>query len=82
MAPALPICTFKPLANQDLPTLHAWLRRPHVAEWWREPTTLAALARDYLPVTMNQSSTRAYIAIRDDHPVGFIQSYVAMGSGA
>ncbi len=81
MSAALQIRIFKPLTAQDLPMLHAWLQRPHVAEWWREPTTLAEVERDYLPVTMNESSTRAYIAMLDDQPVGFIQSYVAMGSG-
>lgn len=74
-------CTFKPLTLQDLPMVHAWLLRPHVAEWWREPTSLDELERDYLPGTMSESSTRAYIAILDGEPIGFIQSYVAMGSG-
>jgi aminoglycoside 6'-N-acetyltransferase Ib len=73
--------TFKPLTSQDLPMVHAWLQRPHVAEWWHEPTSLVELERDYLPRTMTGSSTRAYIAILDGQPVGFIQSYVAMGSG-
>jgi RimJ/RimL family protein N-acetyltransferase len=61
--------------------LHGWLQRPHVAAWWHEPTTLADLERDYLPVTMNESSTHAYITILDHEPIGFIQSYVAIGSG-
>jgi aminoglycoside 6'-N-acetyltransferase Ib len=58
--------------------VHEWIQRPHVAEWWHEPTSLAALERDY---TMQASSTRAYIAMLDGEPIGFIQSYVAMGSG-
>lgn len=59
---------------------HAWLQRPHVAEWWHEPITLAEVERDYLPVAMNESSTRAYIAVLAGEPIGFIQSYVALGS--
>lgn len=73
--------TFEPLTLQDWPMVHAWLQRPHVAEWWREPTSLDELERDYLPGTMSEPSTRAYIAILDGKPIGFIQSYVAMGSG-
>jgi AacA4 family aminoglycoside N(6')-acetyltransferase len=74
--------TFKPLTHQDLPLLHAWLQRPHVAQWWHEPTSLADLERDYGPRTMTaSSSTRAYVAMLDGEPIGFIQSYVAMGSG-
>ena len=73
--------TFKPLTVHDLPMVHEWLQRPHVAEWWHEPTTLAELERDYLPGAMNATSTRAYISMLDDKPIGFIQSYVALGSG-
>jgi RimJ/RimL family protein N-acetyltransferase len=61
--------------------VHEWIQRPRVSEWWREPTSLAELEHDYLPNTMSESSTRAYIAILDSEPIGFIQSYVAMGSG-
>lgn len=81
MSPALEIPTFRLLASEDLPMLHAWLQRPHVAEWWRKPTTLVELERDYLPVAMNESSTGAYIAILAGEPIGFIQSYAALGSG-
>ena len=73
--------TFKPLALEDPPMVHAWLQRPHVAEWWHQPTSLAELERDYLPRAGDESSTRAYIAYYEDEPIGFIQSYVAMGSG-
>jgi RimJ/RimL family protein N-acetyltransferase len=73
--------TFRPLTVKDLRMVHAWLQRPHVAEWWHEPTSLAELERDYLPGTMSESSTRAYIALLGDEPIGFIQSYVPMGSG-
>jgi RimJ/RimL family protein N-acetyltransferase len=72
--------TFKPLAVHDLPMVHEWLHRPHVAEWWREPTTMADLERDYLRCP-TAACTRAFIAMVDEEPIGFIQSYVAMGSG-
>ena len=73
--------TFKPLTVHDLPMVYEWLQRPHVAEWWHELTTLAELERAYVPVAMNTNSTRAYIAMLDGEPIGFIQSYVALGSG-
>jgi RimJ/RimL family protein N-acetyltransferase len=69
--------TFRPLAQEDLPMLLEWLRRPHVARWWQPEPTLAELREDYL----SGSSTLAYIAMLDGEPLGFIQSYVAMGSG-
>ena len=81
MFAALQIPAFKPLTREDLPMLHAWLQRTHVAEWWHEPATLVELERDYLPATLNESSTRAYVANLDGQPIGFIQSYAVAGSG-
>lgn len=72
--------TFEPLAREHLPMLHEWLHRPHVRQWWREPSTIAELEREYV-LPSADSSTHAYIAMRDDRPVGFIQSYVVIGSG-
>ncbi len=79
MSPLAP--TFRPLEAGDLPTLAEWLRRPHVARWWREPASLADLERDYLPSIRGEDSTRAYIALLHGEPIGFIQSYVTMGAG-
>jgi RimJ/RimL family protein N-acetyltransferase len=72
---------FRPLQADDLPMLQAWLARPHVREWWGEPPSLAELAEDFLPKTHEQVHTRGYIALRDGDPIGFIQSYVVLGSG-
>ena len=72
---------FRALTRADLPMLHGWLQRPHVAEWWREPTTLAELEHDYFSDEALSSSTRAYVAVLGGEPLGFIQSYVALGSG-
>jgi RimJ/RimL family protein N-acetyltransferase len=72
---------FRPLTPEDLPMLHEWLLRPHVRQWWHEPSTIAELDRDYVSPSAD-SSTHAYIAMRGDMPIGFIQSYVVMGSGA
>jgi len=74
--------TFRPLTRADLPMLHGWLQRPHVAEWWHEPTTLAELEDDYFSADALASSTRPCIALLGAEPIGFIQSYVALGSGA
>lgn len=73
--------SFKPLAVADLVMLHEWLHRPHVAEWWDSPTTYVEVERDYLPSVTGESTTRAYIALLENEPIGFIQSYVVMGSG-
>jgi aminoglycoside 6'-N-acetyltransferase Ib len=76
-----PIVTFRPLTPMDLPLLHEWLGRPHVAEWWTPTPTLAELDQEYGPLTTGRSTTRSYVVLGDDVPIGYIQSYVAMGSG-
>ena len=77
--------TFDPLREADLPMLEEWLRRPHVVEWWApgEPRpTIEELRRDYLRApTTDPSAALPYICRENGRPIGFIQSYVAMGSG-
>lgn len=81
MPTLLGIPRFRPLTSADLPLLREWLHRPHVAQWWGESSTLLELEQDHRPGTTAESSTQAYIALLDGTPIGFIQSYVAMGSG-
>ncbi len=73
--------SFRPLAADDVRMLHRWLARPHVSEWWGEPESLAAVEADYVPMLSPTSTTRGYVALLDSEPVGFIQSYVVIGSG-
>jgi len=75
--PAGPI-TFRPVTVADIPLLHEWLGRPHVAEWWQPTPTLAEVEEDYGDP---HSSTRPYLACADGQPVGFLQVYVAMEAG-
>jgi RimJ/RimL family protein N-acetyltransferase len=65
----------------DLPLLYQWLSRPHVAEWWGPPRSLAEVEQEYGPLINDQSTTRPYVVLGDGAPIGYIQSYVAMGSG-
>ena len=70
-----PRITFRPLHRDDLPLLHEWLNRPHVAEWWGEPQTLAGLDEEYASAIAGASHVKCYIALADGAPLGFIQSY-------
>lgn len=67
--------TFRLLTTDDLPMLHDWLSRPHVAEWWG-PTSLAEIAEEYGPLIAGRVPHRAFIALADGAPIGFIQFYV------
>ena len=73
--------SLRPLAASDLSMLYEWLHRPHVSQWWDNPGTYAELECDYLPSTTGESTTQAYIALLENKPIGFTQSYVVMGSG-
>jgi len=74
-----PRFSFRLLTHADLPLLHGWLNRPHVAQWWEGPLSLEYVERTYgadigSPVL---AQTLAYL---DGEPVGFIQAYHVLGA--
>lgn len=72
------------MTEHDLPMLHDWLNRPHIVEWWGGEDarpTLADVQRHYLPRVLAAESVTPYIALLGDEPIGYAQSYVALGSG-
>lgn len=72
------------MTEDDLPMLHDWLNRPHVVEWWGGEAarpSLAEVREQYLPRVMAEESVTPYIAMLGTEPIGYAQSYVAMGSG-
>jgi RimJ/RimL family protein N-acetyltransferase len=79
--PDSPVFSFRPLALPDLRLLHEWLTRPHVAEWWGPPPSLEEVEQEFGPLTSDRSTTRPYIVLGEGTPIGYIQSYVALGSG-
>ena len=68
----------------DLPMLHEWLKRAHVREWWagdEADLPFEEIRTRYLPRVMAEERVTPYVALLDGRPVGYAQSYVAMGSG-
>jgi len=70
---------FRPLTAGDLPALHEWLSRPHVAEWWSRPTTLSGVEADYGPAIAASVPLECFFALAEGTEIGFIQSYVPAG---
>jgi len=72
------------MTEQDIPMLHEWLGRPHIVEWWggetRRPTLCETRAK-YLPRVLAEERVTPYIAMLGDVPIGYAQSYVALGCG-
>jgi aminoglycoside 6'-N-acetyltransferase len=73
---ALLTISFEPLRESDLPTLAAWLARPHVERWWREPSDLATVEERYRPLFDGSDSTEGFIVVLNSRLIGFIQSYL------
>ena len=76
--------TLRLMTEQDLPMLHDWLNRPHIVEWWggeEARPTLDEVVEHYRPRVLAQESVTPYIALLGDEPIGYAQSYVALGSG-
>jgi aminoglycoside 6'-N-acetyltransferase len=66
---------FRPLDRSDLDLLADWLRRPHVAQWWREPADPAAVEATYGPMVDGTDPTQGFIAVHDGRPLAFLQRY-------
>lgn len=75
------LIAFRRLTIQDLPMLHAWLQRPHVAEWWIPTPPLAEMIVDFTPLTRIGGREQGFIALEGSNAIGYIQSYVAMDAG-
>jgi RimJ/RimL family protein N-acetyltransferase len=68
--------TFRLLRRDDMPLLHEWLQRPHVAEWWHPSPTLGEVAGEFEPLTRPGFRDQGYIALIGGRPIGYVQSYV------
>ena len=63
---------FRPVSEDDLPLLAAWLAEPHVAEWWHDgPEASLAEIRE----AMDSISTEPLIVELDGKAIAYLQSY-------
>ena len=67
--------SFRPLTADDLPLLHEWLNRGHVARWWHERPTPQQVADEYLLAIEGRDPTDVYVIVLDGRDVGMIQTY-------
>ena len=78
------LITLRLMTEHDLPMLHDWLNEPHMFEWWggeEECPTLDEVLGHYLPRVLAESSVTPYIAMLGVEPIGYAQTYIALGSG-
>jgi len=71
-----PALRFRPVLPEDLPLLHEWLQRPHVKRWWTDRDSYEEVVARYLPAIEGSDPTDLHLALLDDRPVGFLQTYI------
>jgi aminoglycoside 6'-N-acetyltransferase len=67
---------FRPLGEEDLPLLHAWLQREHVRRWWDKHQSYEEVVSHYLPAISGTDPTDLYVIELGGEPAGFIQTYL------
>ena len=65
---------FPPLQSEDLPQVGEWLRREHVAQWWRDD--IGESIAEYRRALEGREPTDHYLIQVDGRPVGMIQTYL------
>jgi len=78
------VVTLRLMTEADLGMLHEWLNRPHIVEWWggeEARPNLEEVRQHYRPSALAAEGVTPYIAMIGTEPIGYAQSYIAMGSG-
>jgi len=60
----------------DLRLVHEWLQRPHVKCWWKDRETYEEVVEHYVPSIEGADPTDLYLALLDEQPVSFVQTYL------
>jgi aminoglycoside 6'-N-acetyltransferase len=68
------VIEFAPLTEDDLPQVEEWLRREHVARWWRED--ISESLAEYRAALEGREPTDHYLIVVDGRAVGMIQTYL------
>jgi aminoglycoside 6'-N-acetyltransferase len=68
------VIEFPPLRSQDLAQIEEWLRREHVARWWRDD--IGESIAEYRRALEGRERTDHYLIQVDGRPVGMIQTYL------
>ena len=65
---------FRPLAEDYLPLVEEWLRRDHVARWWRDD--IAESLAEYRAALEGREPTEHFMIVVDGRAIGMIQTYL------
>jgi RimJ/RimL family protein N-acetyltransferase len=68
------VIEFRPLAESELPQIEEWLRREHVARWWRDD--IQEPLAEYRAGLEGREPTDHYLIVLDGRAIGMIQTYL------
>lgn len=68
--------SFRPLTEDDLPTLVTWFAEPEIERWWDQPAEIDSVRAKYLPRIEQREPTLMWIAAIDGVACGLFQSYL------
>jgi pimeloyl-ACP methyl ester carboxylesterase/RimJ/RimL family protein N-acetyltransferase len=68
--------TFKPLEEKDLPLFFAWVKKPHIAQWWKSDT-YEKFVEKYQPQIITANYCLPFIMYINEKPIGYIQYCLA-----
>jgi RimJ/RimL family protein N-acetyltransferase len=68
------VIEFHPLAESDLPQIEEWLRREHVARWWRDD--IQESLAEYRAALEGREPTDHYLIVVGGRAIGMIQTYL------
>jgi RimJ/RimL family protein N-acetyltransferase len=67
---------FERLRASDLPLVHRWLHKPHVARWWYEDVgTFEKVSDRYSAYIEGREPVEPYLILYGERPIGYIQTY-------
>jgi aminoglycoside 6'-N-acetyltransferase len=66
-----PEYVFRPMTTADLPLIRQWLARPHVREWWGDPSE----QYDLVSGDLNEPAMDQFIVSQGDKEFGYLQCY-------
>ena len=66
---------FRPLTEADLGLVEIWLRREHVARWWRDD--IGEAIAEFRAGIAGTDAAEYFLIVVDGRPVGLIQTYLA-----
>ena len=68
--------TFKPLEEKDMTLFFTWVKKTHIAQWWKSDT-YEKFVEKYRPKIALQSYVFPFIMYINEKPIGYIQYYLA-----